>query len=53
LALAALIQPGLNKLRRGVVLGLVAAFVTALVLTESRNGWGALVLALPDCAGSD
>jgi len=51
LALAALIQPGLNKLRRGVVLGLVVAFVTALVLTESRNGWGALVLALPIVLG--
>ena len=51
LALAALIQPGLNKLRRGVVLGLVVAFVTALVLTESRNGWGALVLVLPIVLG--
>ncbi len=51
LALAALIQPGLSKLRRSVVLGLVAAFVTALVLTESRNGWGALVLALPIVLG--
>ena len=51
LALAALIQPGLSKLRRAVVLGLVVAFVTALVLTESRNGWGALVLALPIVLG--
>ncbi len=51
LALAALIQPGLSKLRRGVVLGLVVAFVTALVLTESRNGWGSLVLVLPIVLG--
>lgn len=51
LALATLIQPGLSKLRRGVVLALVVAFVTALVLTESRNGWGALVLALPIVLG--
>ena len=51
LALAALIQPGLSKLSRTVVLGLVVALVTALVLTESRNGWGALVLALPIVLG--
>ncbi len=51
LALASLIQPGLNKLSRIVVLGFVVTFVTALVLTESRNGWGALVLALPIVLG--
>ena len=47
LMLAALIQPGLNRTRRVVVFSLAAALVTALVLTESRNGWGALVLAVP------
>ena len=45
--LAALVQPGLNHTRRGVVLTLAAAVVLSLVLTESRNGWGALVLAVP------
>ena len=47
LMLAALVQPGLDRRRRGVVLMLAAALVTALVLTDSRNGWGALVLAVP------
>ena len=47
LMLAALVQPGLDRRRRSVVLILAVALVTALVLTESRNGWGALVLALP------
>ena len=47
LMLAALVQPGLNRMRRGVVLTMAAALVLALVLTESRNGWGALVLAVP------
>ncbi len=51
LALAALVQPGLGQYKRGVVLGLVATFVTALLLTESRNGWGALVLSLPIVLG--
>ena len=45
--LAALVQPGLDRRRRIVVLILAVALVTALVLTESRNGWGALVLAVP------
>jgi len=47
LALAALVQPGLNPQRRSLVFGIAAALVAALVLTESRNGWGALVLAVP------
>ncbi|MEB3158819.1 MAG: O-antigen ligase family protein [Synechococcus sp.] len=47
LMLAALVQPGLDRNRRGGVLILAVALVTALVLTESRNGWGALVLAVP------
>ena len=47
LMLAALVQPGLNRTRRGVVLTVAASVVLSLVLTESRNGWGALVLAVP------
>ena len=47
LMLAALVQPGLDRTRRSVVLILAVALVTALVFTESRNGWGALVLAVP------
>ena len=47
LILAALVQPGLDRNRRGVLLILATALVSALVLTESRNGWGALVLAVP------
>lgn len=51
LALAALLQRGLSGTRRLVVLAIVASQVAALVLTESRNAWGALVLALPLVAG--
>lgn len=47
LMLAVLVQPGLNRVRRGVVVAMAVAVVLALVLTESRNGWGALVLAVP------
>ncbi|QNI86646.1 O-antigen ligase family protein [Synechococcus sp. PROS-7-1] len=47
LMLATLVQPGLNRVRRGVVLTMAASVVLSLVLTESRNGWGALVLAVP------
>ena len=47
LVLAALVQPGLNPQRRVLVFGIAAALVAALVLTESRNGWGALVVAVP------
>ncbi len=47
LTLAALVQQGLNRWRRVVVLILAVLLVVALVLTESRNGWGALVLVVP------
>ena len=47
LALAALVQPGLKRGSRLLVLAVVVALVAALVLTDSRNGWGALVLAVP------
>ena len=51
LALAALVQPGLKQRQRLVVLVLAIALVVGLVLTESRNGWGALVLAVPVVLG--
>ena len=47
LSLAALVQQGLNRWRRVVVLILAVLLVVALVLTESRNGWGSLVLVVP------
>ena len=47
LTLAALVQPGLNRWRRLVVITLAVLVVTALVLTESRNGWGSVVLVVP------
>jgi O-antigen ligase len=50
-ALAALVQPGLSVRRRAVVVVLAAAQVAALLLTDSRNAWGALVLAVPVVLG--
>ncbi len=47
LVLAALIEPRLGRRRRGIVLLLAAGLVTAVFLTDSRNAWGALVLAVP------
>ncbi len=47
LTLASLVQQGLNRWRRVVVLTLAVLLVVALVLTESRNGWGSLVLVVP------
>jgi hypothetical protein len=51
LALAALLEPARGPRRRGVALLLAASLVTALFLTDSRNAWGALILALPLVAG--
>ena len=51
LLLAALLQRGLRPRARGVVLVLVASLVVAVFLTDSRNAWGALVLALPLVTG--
>ena len=51
LLLAALLQRGLRPWARGVVLLLAAGLVTAVFLTDSRNAWGALVLALPLVSG--
>ena len=47
LTLAASVQQGMNRWRRVVVLTLAVLLVVALVLTESRNGWGSLVLVVP------
>jgi hypothetical protein len=50
--LAALVQPGLSRTARGTTLAIAAALVAALVLTDSRNAWGALVVALPLVLGA-
>ena len=56
LTLAALLEAG-RRWRSGprwpalVVLGLAVAQVAALYLTDSRNGWGALLLAVPIVLG--
>jgi hypothetical protein len=51
LLLAALLQRGLRPAPRAVVLVLAASLVAAVFLTDSRNAWGALVLALPLVTG--
>lgn len=51
LALAALLQRRLDGRLRPVALVLVVGQAVALYLTDSRNAWGALVLALPIVAG--
>ena len=51
LLLAALLQRGLRPRARGVVLVLATSLVVAVLLTDSRNAWGALVLALPLVTG--
>lgn len=50
-ALAALLQAGQSWQRRAAALGLAALLATSLYLTDSRNAWGALVLAAPIVAG--
>ena len=51
LTLAALLEGGLSWRRRGVVLVIAAGLVAAVFLTDSRNAWGALMLAVPVVAG--
>jgi len=51
LLLAALLQPALDRGRRMVLLVFAAALVAAVFLTDSRNAWAALVLALPLVCG--
>ncbi|NQV11667.1 MAG: O-antigen ligase family protein [Cyanobacteria bacterium] len=50
-ALAALVQPRQGLPRRLAALAVASSLVAALVLTDSRNAWGALVLVLPIVAG--
>ena len=50
--LAALLQPGLSRAARATTLAIAAALVAALLLTDSRNAWGALVVALPLVLGA-
>ena len=50
-ALAALLEGSLGWRRRGVVLLFAAGLVAAVFLTDSRNAWGALMLAVPVVAG--
>ncbi len=50
-SLAVLLQSQQSWRRRLPALLLSAALVTALALTDSRNAWGALVLALPLVVG--
>jgi hypothetical protein len=50
--LAALLQPGLSRVARATTLAIAAALVAALLLTDSRNAWGALVVALPLVLGA-
>jgi O-antigen ligase len=45
--LAAMVQPGLSRHARGLLLAMASAVAAAVLLTDSRNAWGALVLALP------
>ena len=49
--LAALLQRPLPWQRRALALLLAASLVASLYLTDSRNAWGALVLALPIVVG--
>lgn len=50
-ALAALLQRRLGAGLRGVALLIAAGLAAALFLTDSRNAWGALVMALPLVVG--
>ncbi|WP_320663587.1 O-antigen ligase family protein [Prochlorococcus sp. MIT 1223] len=51
LSLAALIQPFLNLRKRSFVFCFVMAVFIALVMTDSRNGWGGLIFAIPFVLG--
>ena len=50
--LAALLHPRLDRLGRTVMVAMAATVVTAVLLTDSRNAWGALVLSLPLVIGA-
>jgi O-antigen ligase len=50
-ALAALLQRGQRPWRRLSALAIAAALAAAIFLTDSRNAWGGLLLAVPLVAG--
>lgn len=50
-ALAALLQRRLRPTLRGVALVIAAGIAAAVFLTDSRNAWGALLMALPLVVG--
>ncbi len=52
LSLAALLQSGLSRVNRTIFFVLAIGIVTALILTDSRNAWGGLILAIPFVLGS-
>ena len=49
--LAALLQPSLNIFRRIIVFSISSSFVTAIILTNSRNAWGGLLFPIPFVLG--
>jgi O-antigen ligase len=50
-SLAAAIQPGIGRGRRAAALLIAVGVVAAMLLTDSRNSWGALLLTVPLVAG--
>ncbi len=46
-SLAALLQPSLSLHKRSLALIVASSIVAALVLTDSRNAWGGLIVAIP------
>ena len=51
-ALAALSKPSSNYFKRGLLFLLVVSICIALIMTDSRNGWGGLVFAIPFVLGA-
>ncbi|WP_269622042.1 O-antigen ligase family protein [Prochlorococcus marinus] len=52
IALAFLLQPSLNWVKRGVAFLFGMSICIALILTNSRNAWGGMVLSIPFVLGS-
>ena len=53
IALATLLQKNVSFFKRTIIFIFVIAIVSSLVLTDSRNAWGALILAVPFVFGSN
>ena len=51
ISLASLLQKNLSIYKRSWVFVLAISIVSSLILTDSRNAWGALVLAIPFVLG--